>query len=258
LLADNYYKKKDFKKTKKILNNFNKRNEIYYWYKIKKTADIIKKENDSEQSFNYIESEFSKIEKPSLKITYDMGNIVKSFKKYNLSIKYYSKVLSELDPKSLMYADILYRRGGSYERIGNVKKSDEDLLKSLQINSNEPHVLNYLAYSWLERNYKINIAMDMLKQAYEQRKNDPYIIDSIGWAYYLIGDYVEAERLLKKAVQIMPRDPVVNDHYGDILWKLGKKIQANYFWKNVLTFKDTENKLKEEIYHKLLKGPKKI
>ena len=258
LLADNYYKKKDFKKTKKILNNFNKRNEIYYWYKIKKTVEIIKKENDSEQSFNYIESEFNKIEKPSLKITYDMGNIAKSFKKYNLSIKYYSKVLSELDPKSLMYADILYRRGGSYERIGNEKKSDEDLLKSLQISPNEPHVLNYLAYSWLERNYKINIAMDMLKQAYEQRKNDPYIIDSIGWAYYLIGDYVEAERLLKKAVQIMPRDPVVNDHYGDILWKLGKKIQANYFWKNVLTFKDTENKLKEEIYHKLLKGPKKI
>ena len=258
LLADNYYKKKDFKKTKKILNNFNKRNEIYYWYKIKKTAEIIKKENDSEQSFNYIESEFNKIEKPSLKITYDMGNIAKSFEKYNLSIKYYSKVLSELDPKSLMYADILYRRGGSYERIGNVKKSDEDLLKSLQISSNEPHVLNYLAYSWLERNYKINIAMDMLKQAYKQRKNDPYIIDSIGWAYYLIGDYVEAERLLKKAVQIMPRDPVVNDHYGDILWKLGKKIQAHYFWKNVLTFKDTENKLKEEIYHKLLKGPKKI
>ena len=258
LLADNYYKKKDFKKTKKILNNFNKRNEIYYWYKIKKTVEIIKKENDSEQSFNYIESEFNKIEKPSLKITYDMGNIVKGFKKYNLSIKYYSKVLSELDPKSLMYADILYRRGGSYERIGNAKKSDEDLLKSLQISSNEPHVLNYLAYSWLERNYKINIAMNMLKHAYEQRKNDPYIIDSIGWAYYLIGDYVEAERLLKKAVQIMPRDPVVNDHYGDILWKLGKKIQAHYFWKNVLTFKDTENKLKEEIYHKLLKGPKKI
>ena len=183
-----------------------------------------------------------------------MGNIVKSFKKYNLSIKYYSKVLSELDPKSLMYADILYRRGGSYERIGNVKKSDEDLLKSLQISSNEPHVLNYLAYSWLERNYKINIAMDMLKQAYEQRKNDPYIIDSIGWAYYLIGDYVEAERLLKKAVQIMPRDPVVNDHYGDILWKLDRKIQARYFWKSVLNLEEIEAHMKKNIGDKLIKG----
>ena len=96
----------------------------------------------------------------------------------------------------------------------------------------------------------------MLEKAYAQQENDPYIIDSIGWAYYLIGDYFEAEKLLRKAVQIMPTDPIVNDHYGDILWKLGRKTQANYFWKNVLTFEDTEEKMKEDIFYKLLKGPK--
>ena len=167
-------------------------------------------------------------------------------------------VLSKSDLKPIIYADVLFRRGGSYERIGNEEKADEDLLKSLEINPDEPHVLNYLAYSWLERNYKINTAINMLEKAYAQEENDPYIIDSIGWAYYLIGDYIEAEKLLRKAINIMPSDPIVNDHYGDILWKLGRKIQANYFWKNVLTFKNTEDKMKEEIYHKLLKGPKKI
>ena len=187
-----------------------------------------------------------------------MGNIVKGFEKYDLSIKYYTKVLSLIEPTSIMYADILFRRGGSYERIGNKKKSDEDLLKSLEINPDEPHVLNYLAYSWLERNYKIETAIEMLEQAYAQRENSPYIIDSIGWAYYLTGKYVEAEKLLRKAVQIMPLDPIVNDHYGDILWKLGRKTQANYFWKNVLTFEDTEDEMKEDIFYKLLKGPKKI
>ena len=131
-------------------------------------------------------------------------------------------------------------------------------LKSLEINPNEPHVLNYLAYSWLERNYKIDFAIEMLEQAYAQRENNPYIIDSIGWAYYLTGEYVEAEKLLRKAVQIMPLDPIVNDHYGDILWKLGRKTQANYFWKNVLTFEDTKDEMKEDIFYKLLKGPKKI
>ena len=166
-----------------------------------------------------------------------------------------TKVLSKLDPTTLIYADVLYRRGGSYERIGNEQEADEDLLKSLEINPDAPHVLNYLAYSWLERNYKINSAIDMLEKAYAQRENDPYIIDSIGWAYYLIGDYFEAEKLLRKAVQIMPTDPIVNDHYGDILWKLGRKTQANYFWKNVLTFEDTEEKMKEDIFYKLLKGP---
>ena len=256
LLVDNYFQKEEFAKAKKTLKNFDKKNEIYYWYRLKKIAQIIGKENDKNKSFEYIKDKFGTIEKPSLKIIYEMGNIVKSYEKYDLSIKYYTKVLSKLDPTSLIYADVLYRRGGSYERIGNEQEADEDLLKSLEINPDAPHVLNYLAYSWLERNYKINSAIDMLEKAYAQRENDPYIIDSIGWAYYLIGDYFEAEKLLRKAVQIMPTDPIVNDHYGDILWKLGRKTQANYFWKNVLTFEDTEEKMKEDIFYKLLKGPK--
>ncbi len=257
LLAENYFESKNYNKSKKILNNFSKKNKIYHWYKIKKISEIIKKEKNSQESLNYIKKEFNKIKNPSLKIIYDMANIVKGFEKYELSIKYYSKVLSQLDNKSLIYADILYRRGGSYERLGKEKKSDEDMLMSLEINPDEPYVLNYLAYSWLERNYKINTAIEMLKKAYEQKKNDPYIIDSIGWAYYLIGDYMKAESLLKKAVLLMPRDPIVNDHYGDVLWKLGRRLQAKYFWENVLTFKDTENKMKKEIFLKLLKGPKK-
>ena len=258
LLAENYYQKGDFSKSENILKNFGKRSEIYYWYRIKKIAQILDKKNKSTESFDYVKEEFNKIENPSLKTIYEMGNIVKEFEKYDLSIKYYTKVLSLIEPTSIMYADILFRRGGSYERIGNEKKSDEDLLKSLEINPDEPHVLNYLAYSWLERNYKIETAIEMLEQAYDQRENNPYIIDSIGWAYYLTGEYVEAEKLLRKAVQIMPLDPIVNDHYGDILWKLGRKTQANYFWKNVLTFEDTEDEMKEDIFYKLLKGPKKI
>ena len=258
LQAENYLEKKDFDKLKNVLKNFDKNNQVYYWYKIKKTAQIIDKKNSSEQAFNYIKTKFNKINNPSLKMIYEMGNIVKGFKKYDLSIKYYSKVLSQIDSSSAMYANILYRRGGSYEKIGNEKKLDEDLLKSLEINPNEPHVLNYLAYAWLERNYRIDDAIDMLEKAYAQSQNDPYIIDSIGWAYYLTGDYVRAENLLRKAVELMPSDPIVNDHYGDILWKLDRKMQANYFWNNVLSFEDTEDQMKEDIHYKIFKGPKEI
>ena len=258
LQSENYLEKEDFDKLKNVLKNFDKKNQVYYWYKIKKTTQIIDKKNSSEQAFNYIKTEFNKINNPSLKMIYEMGNIVKGFKKYDLSIKYYSKVLSQIDSSSTMYANILYRRGGSYERIGNEKKLDEDLLKSLEINPNEPHVLNYLAYAWLERNYRIDDAIDMLEKAYAQSKNDPYIIDSIGWAYYLTGDYVRAENLLRKAVELMPSDPIVNDHYGDILWKLDRKMQANYFWNNVLSFEDTEDQMKKDIHYKIFKGPKEI
>ena len=98
----------------------------------------------------------------------------------------------------------------------------------------------------------------MLEKAYTQKKNDPFIIDSIGWGYYLAKDFIKAEQFLKRAVELMPDDPIVNDHYGDILWKLDRKIQAKYYWKNVLDFKNTEEDMKEDIYIKLLKGPKKI
>ena len=133
-------------------------------------------------------------------------------------------------------------------------KADKDLLKSIEIKPDDAYFLNYLAYSWLERNYKINEAMEMLEKAYDLQNEDPYIIDSIGWAYYLIDNYVEAEKYLKRAVELMPEDPTVNDHYGDILWKLDRKIQARYFWKNVLMLEDTEKEMKEKINIKLIKG----
>ena len=115
-------------------------------------------------------------------------------------------------------------------------------------------MLNYLAYSWLEREYKIDLSLQMLEKAYATRSNDPYIIDSIGWAYYLIDDYVKAENFLKRAVELMPEDPIVNDHYGDILWKLDRKIQARYFWKNVLNLEETEDEMKKTIKNKLIEG----
>ena len=83
-------------------------------------------------------------------------------------------------------------------------------------------------------------------------------MDSVGWAYYLVGDLIKAEQFLKMAIELMPLDPIVNDHYGDILWKMDRKIQAKYYWQNVLKFEDTEENMKEKIKIKLLKGLKKI
>ena len=159
-----------------------------------------------------------------------------------------------MSDESEIKSDLLYRRGGSYERLGNYKKADEDLLSSLIINPDDAYVLNYLAYSWLERDHQIDEAFEMLKKAYELRSNDPYIIDSIGWAFFLIDNYTEAEKHLKRAVELMPEDPTVNDHYGDILWKLNRKIQARYFWNNVLSFDDTDEDLRKKINIKIIEG----
>ena len=155
-----------------------------------------------------------------------------------------------------MKSELFYRRGGSYERSGNYEKADKDLLDALNINPDDAYILNYLAYSWLERGYKISEAIDMLEKAYKLENNDPYIIDSIGWAYYLINDYQKAEKFMKRAVELMPEDPIVNDHYGDILWMLDRKIQARYFWSNVLEMENAENDMIENINKKMIKGLK--
>jgi len=254
LVAENQYLNNEFNKAKKTLKNFKKGDDFYYWFRVKKEAQIIAKEGNKKESLNYIESEFDKIDKPSNKILYDFANFYKNSKKYEEAIEYYTKIINNLDDTSEIKSDLYYRRGGSYERIGKYEKSDKDLLYALKINPDDAYILNYLAYSWLERNYKINEAIQMLETAYALRKNDPYIIDSIGWAYYLIDDYLKAEEFLKRAVELMPDDPIVNDHYGDILWKLDRKIQARYFWKAVLKMDDADEDMIEIINTKMIKG----
>ena len=256
LVAENHYLNKDYEKVKKILKNFKKEDDFYYWYRLKKETQIIEKQRNKKESLNYIISNFNKINNPNNKIIFDIANFYKSSKKYENAIKYYSIIIDTLDNSSKIKSDLLYRRGGSYERIKNYEKADKDLLNALKINPDDAYVLNYLAYSWLERDHKIEEAIEMLKTAYDLKSDDPYIIDSIGWAYYLIDDYFKAEKFLKTAVQLMPEDPIVNDHYGDILWKLNRKIQARYFWASVLKMDDAEEEMLKKINTKMIEGLK--
>ncbi len=254
LVAENLFLNKNYKKSKTVLKNFDKNQDFYYWYRSKKEAQIIIKERSREEALNYISSKFEKIKNPNNKFIFDIANFYKSSKKYKKAIKYYSLIIDELINDNEVKADLLYRRGGSYERLKDFENADKDLLQSLLINPNDAYVLNYLAYSWLERGFKINRAIEMLETAYEQENDDPYIIDSIGWAYYLVNDFIKAEMFLKRAIQLMPDDPIVNDHYGDILWKLDRKLQARYFWSMVLKMDDAEENLLEQIKIKLISG----
>ena len=254
LVAENQYLNLEFNEAKKTLENFQAEDNFYYWYRVKKEAQIIAKQKTKKESLDHITTEFKKFKKPNNKFLFDVANFYKNSKEYEKAIEYYSKIIETLDETPEIKADLLYRRGGTHERMQNFKKADEDLIHSLKLNPDDAYVLNYLAYSWLERDFKINEAIKMLEKAYALEDEDPYIIDSIGWAYYLINDFIKAERFLKRAVELMPDDPIVNDHYGDILWKLNRKIQARYFWTNVLKMEDAEVKMLEKINTKLVLG----
>ena len=254
LLAENYFLNENYKKSNQILDKLNDNDQVYSWYKIKKKAQIISIQESENDALQYIEKKIKKFQKLNYKIFYDLANIYKNFKNYEKSIEYYNLVLNSVDKTSSSYADTLYRRGSSYERIGEFKKSDKDLLESLSIVSDDPYVLNYLAYSWLERNHKVETAIEMLMTAYNKKTNDPYITDSLGWAYYKNGDYIEAEKYLNYAIQLKPNDPVITDHYADTLWKLDRKIQARYYWQSIIESKSNELD-KKVIKNKIIMGP---
>ena len=254
LLVENEYSNGEFERVKKILREFKKEDDFYYWYRLKKEAQIISKAINKKQSLKFIKSNFEKIKKPNEKILFDIANFYKNAKEYEQAIKYYTILLGTVGDDLEIKSDLLYRRGASNERMGNYEEADKDMLLSLEIDPDDAYVLNYLAYSWLERDFKIKDAMQMLERAYSLKENDPYIIDSIGWAYYLTGEIVKAETYLRRAVELMPDDAIVNDHYGDILWKLGRKIQARYFWKSAFKMDDVDEELLQKINSKIIKG----
>ena len=153
-----------------------------------------------------------------------------------------------------MYPKVKDGRGVAYERIGEWHKAEKDLLSSLDSSPDQAYVINYLAYSWIEQGVKIEQSLKMLQKANDLKSNDPYIIDSLGWALFKLKRYEDAKHYLQSAVKLMPSDPIVNDHYGDVLWKNGNKIQARYYWSYVLNLEDTEEDLKNNIKNKLILG----
>ena len=254
LLAENFFYLKKFKLAKKNYESIKPVGKIYSWYAAINLAIILENIEGEEYATSYLTKQFKKISKPNFENYYELANFFKDNKNYEKSIKYYSLALKKIEKNHPLIPKILERRGTSFERIGNWEEAERDLLESLKILPDQPYVLNYLAYSWVEKKLNIEKSLNMLLKANDLRKNDGYITDSVGWAYYMIGDYINAEKFLKKAVELMPFDPIINDHYADSLWMSKKEIQARYFWKHVLSLKEVEQKLIDKIEKKLIFG----
>ena len=185
---------------------------------------------------------------------YELANFYKENEYFKESIEHYSLALDMIEKDHFLVPKILDRRGTSFERLDDWKNAEKDLIKSLEILPDQPHVLNYLAHTWVDKGIKLDKGLEMLKKATKLKENDAYIIDSLGWAYFAKKNYIEAEKFLQKAVELLPLDPIINDHYGDNLWMLNKNIQARYFWRHVLRMEETEEKLKKIINKKLIFG----
>jgi len=254
LLAENFYYQKKYNNAKDAYKLMKSIGPIYSWYASKNIATILLDTKDKKYATTSLEKAFNSLKKPNYEKYYDLANYYKDNEYFKKSIKYYSLTLKKIKKNHSLVPKILDRRGSSYERVGDWDKAEKDLKKSLELVPDDPYVLNYLAYSWIEKKINIDQALKMLKRATELKKNDGYIVDSLGWAHYLNKNYIEAEKLLKKAVELIPFDPIISDHYADALWMVDKKIQARYLWKSILKIDSAKEKLKKNVTKKLIFG----
>ncbi len=255
LLAENFVRVEDFQEAKKIYQLLKKFGENYRWHSTKQIALLDIEKSQIEKAIRTLEISYNNLNSPNVYHTYDLAQFLKNNEKFTQSIKYYTKVLQNISDNHELYPKAKDGRGIAFEQIGNWTKAEKDFLDSLKSKPNQAYVINYLAYSWIEKGINIEKSLEMLEEANRLRSNDGYITDSLGWALFKLKKYDRAKEFLKRAVQLMPSDPIVNDHFADSLWMNGEKLQARYYWKYVLNLEDVEDDFKNKIMNKILNGP---
>ena len=160
-----------------------------------------------------------------------LGNIERGRKKFADCAQTYSLGVDVLPPNNDKANSIYYYyRGICEERSKQWSKAEADMRKALELQPEQPHVLNYLGYSWIDQGVNLDEGMKMIKRAVEQRPDDGYIVDSLGWAYFRIGNYDDAVKNLERAIDLKPEDPTINDHLGDAYWRVGRTLEAKFQW----------------------------
>ena len=254
LMADNFYKTDNLLEAKKIYKDLALHGSDFKWYSNKQISKILIQEGKKEQSIKLLSKVYKELNTKGLYETFDFAEFLKNNEEFEKAVFFYTEILNKINKKHPLYPKVTDGRGVSYERLGEWDKAEKDLLASLDADPDQAYVINYLAYSWIEKGVKIDQSLNMLEKANKLKSNDPFIIDSLGWALFKLERYKESKDYLQLAVKLMPTDPIVNDHYGDVLWKNGKKIQARYYWNYVLDLERAEKDLKDKIEQKLIKG----
>jgi tetratricopeptide (TPR) repeat protein len=182
-----------------------------------------------------------------------LGNVLRGRKQFAECADVYSKGINAIGSPERSHWTVYYFRGICHERSKQWPRAEADFKKSLELFPDQPLVLNYLGYSWVDQGVHLDEGMRMIQRAVEQRADDGYIVDSLGWAYYRIGNFDEAVKHLEHAVELKPEDPTINDHLGDAYWKVGRVLEARFQWSHARDLKPETDEL-AKIEDKLKSG----
>jgi tetratricopeptide (TPR) repeat protein len=182
-----------------------------------------------------------------------MGDLLRSKERFAEAEAAYTRAIQRLGPVERRDWRLFYARGIAYERTRRWPQAEADLLKALELEPDQPFVLNYLGYSWVDQGLNLDRAKEMLHRAVDLRPEDGYIVDSLGWAYFRLGEHDKAVTYLERAAELEPGDPVINDHLGDAYWRAGRQREARFQWERALVFKPEPDAL-AAIQAKLANG----
>ena len=182
-----------------------------------------------------------------------LGDAFRMDERYQEAAAAYDMAIGRLAIVEDRHWRLFYVRGIAFERLGEWPKAEADFLRALELEPDQPLVLNYLGYSWVEQGRNLDEGKTMIEKAVELRPDDGYIVDSLGWVAYRLGDFEEAVYQLELAVELVPGDPIINDHLGDAYWQVGRLNEARFQWRRVLTL-EPEDELADQIRRKLADG----
>lgn len=223
------------------------------WNARLRTAYLLNQMKRSEEAISLLHSLVA--ERPNdLDALTGLADMLREQSRFSEARRFYDHSLSLLPDLQEQHWTLLYARGITLERDSKWDDAEKDFLKALDLKPEQPYVLNYLGYSWVEQGRNLERARAMIERAVELLPNDGYIVDSLGWAHFRLGDFAQSVPYLEKAVLLQPGDPTINEHLGDAYWKVGRKLEARFQWRHALASKPEEEQaalLREKLRHGL-------
>ncbi|HEX9449712.1 MAG TPA: tetratricopeptide repeat protein [Dongiaceae bacterium] len=216
---------------------------IYYWSSQLSIAESLRRQDKNDEAEKLLRqmtaSDKKNVEAPVL-----LGDLLRSTNKFDAAAEAYSTAIDRIANPLPNDWSIFYFRGTSYERAKQWPKAEADFKKALELSPDQPYVLNYLAYTWVERREHLDEALKMLQTAVDARPEEGFIVDSLGWAHFQLGHFQDAVKYLERAVALSPQDPTLNDHLGDAYWRAGRHVEARFQWSRALSFKPEADQVK--------------
>ena len=185
----------------------------------------------------------------------ELGDVLRRHERYKEAAQAYTDAFARIEQIDARHWTVFYARGIAYEQTQRWPLAEADFLKALEFDADQPLVLNYLGYSWIDQGLHLDRALKMIEKAVELRPRDGYIVDSLGWGLYRLGQFDAAVKKLERAVMLRPADPVINDHLGDALWRVGRTREARFQWERAKTL-EPDAELDKVLGQKLKDGLK--